>query len=325
MNHRVALCALACCTATIVTALSAQAQSYPSRPLRLIIPFPPGGSTDTYGRILGMRLGELLGQQVVIDNRAGAGGGLGAEIASKASPDGYNIVLGQDGNIVIGPAVRKKQLYNPLTDFTPISLVVRTPQVIVVNETSPIRSLQDLIRTAKTKPDALTYATAGIAGSGHATGMLFNGRAAISTVHVPYKGGGPAMLDLRAGRVSYMVTSLVSAIGSIKDGRVRALASTGAKRSHLLPDTPTVAEAGLPGFESVLWHGVLGPANLPRDIVAKLNREIAKALSIPETQRMLGAEGGVVSASTPEEFQAFIRSEVPKWQKIMKEAGVTVD
>jgi tripartite-type tricarboxylate transporter receptor subunit TctC len=155
--------------------------------------------------------------------------------------------------------------------------------------------------------------------------MLFNGRAAISTVHVPYKGGGPAMLDLRAGRVSYMVTSLVSAIGSIKDGRVRALASTGAKRSHLLPDTPTVAEAGLPGFESVLWHGVLGPANLPRNIVTKLNREIAKALSIPETQRMLGAEGGVVSASTPEEFQAFIRSEVPKWQKIMKEAGVVVD
>jgi tripartite-type tricarboxylate transporter receptor subunit TctC len=144
-------------------------------------------------------------------------------------------------------------------------------------------------------------------------------------VHVPYKGGGPAMLDLRAGRVSYMVTSLVSAIGSIKDGRVRALASTGAKRSHLLPDTPTVAEAGLPGFESVLWHGVLGPANLPRNIVTKLNREIAKALSIPETQRMLGAEGGVVSASTPEEFQAFIRSEVPKWQKIMKEAGVVVD
>lgn len=325
MNRRIAIPIAAAVTLAGLWTGAAVAQSYPSRPIRFIIPFPPGGSTDTYGRILGAKLSEQLGQQIVIDNRAGAGGGLGAEIASKAAPDGYNLVLGQDGNIVIGPAVRSKQLYNPLTDFTPISLVVRTPQVIVVNDNSPIRSVADLVTTAKAKPGALTYATAGIAGSGHASGMLFNGQAGIDTVHVPYKGGGPAMLDLRAGRVSYMVTSLVSAIGSIKDGRVRALASTGAKRSHLLPETPTVAESGFPGFESTLWHGLLGPAKLPRDIVMRLNREVVKVLATPEAQKLLGAEGGVVSPSTPEEFQAFIRAEVPKWQKIMKSAGITVD
>jgi tripartite-type tricarboxylate transporter receptor subunit TctC len=325
MNRFVMPCLLAAGALAAPAPAGAQTQSYPNRPIRFIIPFPPGGSTDTYGRILGAKLAELLGQQVVIDNRAGAGGGLGADIAAKSAPDGYNIVLGQDGNIVIGPAVRTKQLYDPLTDFSPISLVVRTPQVIVVNDASPVRSLQDLVGAAKAKPGALTYATAGIAGSGHATGMLFNGQSGIDTVHVPYKGGGPAMLDLRAGRVSYMVTSLVSAIGSIKDGRVRALASTGAKRSHLLPDTPTVAESGFPGFESILWHGVLGPAKLPREIVARLNREIVKALAMPEVQKLLQAEGGVVSPSTPEEFQAFLRVEVPKWAKIMKQAGVTID
>lgn len=323
MNRIIACSVLA--SSTLVAAFGAYAQSYPARPIRFIIPFPPGGSTDTYGRILGAKLSELLGQQVVIDNRAGAGGALGAEIASKAAPDGYNIVLGQDGNLVMGPAVRPKLAYDPLRDFTPISLVVRTPQVIVVNDSSPVKSVQELIALAKAKPGTLTYATAGIAGSGHATGSLFNLAAGIDTIHVPYKGGGPAMLDLRAGRVSYMVTSLVSAIGSVRDGRVRALASTGAKRSHLLPDTPTVVEAGFPGFDSTIWHGVLGPAKLPREAVARLNSEIVRALAMPQVQKLLQMEGGVVSPSTPEEFQAFLRHEVPKWAKVMKQAGITVD
>jgi len=319
MNGRIVLCMTAAAALAGAWTACAQAQSYPSRPIRLIIPFPPGGSTDTYGRILGAKLSEQLGQQGVIDQPCRRRG------RPSSLSDGYNIVLGQDGNIVIGPAVRTKQLYNPLTDYTPISLVVRTPQVIVVNENSAIRSLPDLVSTAKAKPGALTFATAGIAGSGHASGMLFNGPAGIDTVHAPYKGGGPAMLDLRGGRVSYMVTSLVSAIGSIKDGRVRALASTGSKRSHLLPDTPTVPESGFPGFESTLWDGVLGPAKLPREFVVRLDREIEKVLAMPEAQKLLSAEGGVVSPSTPEEFQKFVRAEVPKWQKIMRQAGVVVD
>ena len=307
------------------TATAALAQNYPSRPIRFIVPFPPGGSTDTYSRIIGVKLAEGLGQQIVLDNRAGAAGSLGAELASKAAPDGYTIFLGQDGNLVINPAVRAKKAYDTLKDFTPISLVVRTPQVIVVTDSSPLRSLQDLVSAAKAKPGSLTYATAGIAGSGHLTGTSFNMAAGLNTLHVPYKGGGPAMLDLRAGRVSYMVTSLVSAIGSIKDGRVRALASTGAKRSHLLPDVPTVVESGYPGFDNTIWHGVLGPANVPREIVTRLNREIVKVLAMPDVQKMLGAEGGVVSPTTPEEFEAFLRAEVPKWEKIVKQAGITLD
>ncbi len=249
----------------------------------------------------------------------------GVELASKAAPDGYTIFLGQDGNMVVSPAARAKKLYDPIADFAPISLVVRTPQVIVVNDNSPLRNLQDLVTAAKAKPGALTYASAGIAGSGHMTGTFFNMAAGIETLHVPYKGGGPAMLDLRAGRVSYMVTSLVSAIGSVRDGRVRVLASTGAKRSHLLPDVPTVAEQGFPGFDNTLWHGVLAPAKVPREVVVRLNRDIVKVLAMPDVQKLLQAEGGVVTPSTPEEFQTFLRAEVPKWAGIIKKAGITLE
>lgn len=311
----------------IVTAgpTAAQAQSYPSRPIRFIVPFPPGGSTDTYSRIIGVKLAEGLGQQLVMDNRAGAGGSLGAELAAKAAPDGYTIVLGQDGNLVVGQAVRSKKNYDTLTDFAPISLVVRTPQVIVVNDASPLASLKDLVAAAKAKPGSLTYASAGVASSSHVLGAFFNMAAGIDTIHVPYKGGGPGMLDLRAGRVSYMVTSMVSALNFVRDGRARLLASTGAKRSHLFPDVPTVAESGYPGFETTLWHGVLAPAKVPREIVVRLNREVVRVLAMPEVQKLLQAEGGVVSPSTPEEFEAFLRAEVAKWTKVIKQTGITLD
>jgi tripartite-type tricarboxylate transporter receptor subunit TctC len=193
------------------------AQSYPSRPIRFIVPYPPGGSTDTYSRIIGVKLGEALGQPLVMDNRAGAAGSVGAELAAKAAPDGYTIVLGQDSNMVVGQAVRSKKNYDTLKDFAPISLVVRTPQVIVVNDASPLRSVKDLIAAAKAKPGSLTYATAGVAGSSHVLGTFFNMAAGIDTMHVPYKGGGPGMLDLRAGRVSYMITSMVSALNQVKE------------------------------------------------------------------------------------------------------------
>jgi tripartite-type tricarboxylate transporter receptor subunit TctC len=309
----------------LATAPAAQAQSYPSRPIRFIVPFPPGGSTDTYARIIGVKMAEGLGQQLVIDNRAGAAGSLGAELAAKAPPDGYTIVLGQDGNLVIGQAARSKTNYNTLTDFAPISLVVRTPQVIVVNDTSPLKSVKDLIAAAKAKPGSLTYASAGVAGSSHVLGTFFNMAAGIDTVHVPYKGGAPGMFDLRAGRVSYMVTSLVSSLAFVREGRARLLATTGAKRSHLFPDVPTMAESGFPGFESTLWHGVLAPAKVPRAVVVRLNREVVRVLAMPDVQKLLQAEGGVVSPSTPEEFEAFLRAEVSKWTKVIKQAGITLD
>lgn len=325
MNARAAILVLALAISGIAATTSAYAQSYPSRPIRFIVPFPPGGSTDTYSRIIGGRLSEALGQPIVMDNRAGAAGALGAEIAAKAAPDGYTIVLGQDGNMVVGQAVRSKKNYDTLRDFATISLVVRTPQVIVVNDSSPLTSLKDLIAAAKAKPGALTYATAGVAGSSHILGTFFNMAAGINTIHVPYKGGGPGMLDLRAGRVSYMMTSMVSSLTYARDGRARLLAVTGTKRSHLFPDVPTLGESGFAGFESTLWHGVMAPAKVPRPIVARLNRDVVKVLGMPDVQKLLQAEGGLVSPSTPEEFEAFLRADVDRWTKMIKQTGITVD
>lgn len=306
-------------------AAPALAQSYPYRPIRLIVPFPPGGSTDTYSRIISVKLSEALGQQLVLDNRAGAAGALGAELAANAAADGYTIVLGQDGNLVVGQAVRKQKNYDTLTAFAPISLVVRTPQVFVVSDKSPLRSLKDLIAAAKASPGVLTFASAGTAGSSHVLGAFFNGAMGINTLHVPYKGGGPGMLDLYAGRVSYMITSMVSALTYARDGRARLLAVTGVKRSHLFPDVPTVAESGMPGFETILWHGLLAPAKVPREVVTRLNREIVKVLAMPDVQKNLQFEGGMVSPSTPEEFAAFLRADVVRWEKMIKQTGIAID
>jgi len=306
-------------------ATCAEAQSYPSRPIRFVVPFPPGGSTDTYARIIGGKLGEALGQPIVFDNRAGAGGALGAEIASKAIPDGYTIVLGQDGNLVVGQAVRKTKNYDTLKDFAPISLVVRTPQVFVVNDNSPFKSMKDLVAAAKAKPGALSFATAGAASGGHVLGAFFNIAASIDTVHVAYKGGGPGMLALRGGEVNYMVTSMVSSLTFARDGRARLLAVTGPQRSHLFPDVPTLSEAGFPGFETMIWHGVLAPAKVPRQVVTRINREVIKVIAMPDVQKALQFEGGTASPSTPEEFQQFLREEVQRWDMMVKKTGITVD
>jgi tripartite-type tricarboxylate transporter receptor subunit TctC len=309
----------------IAASTSGIAQTYPVRPIRFIVPFPPGGSTDTYARIIGVKLSEALGQPVVLDNRAGAGGALGAEIAAKATPDGYSIVLGQDGNMVVGQAVRKQKNYNTLTDFAPIALAVRTPQVFVVTAVSPLKTLADLIAAAKANPGKLSYASAGTAGSSHVMGTFFNMNTGINTLHVPYKGGLPGMLDLHAGRVNYMITSMVSSLNFARDGRARLLAVSGEKRSHLFPDVPTVMEMGISGFEATLWHGVLAPAKVRRDVVTRLNREVVKVLAMPEVQKQLQFEGGNVSPSTPEEFEAFIRADVARWDKMVKQTGISVD
>ena len=310
---------------TAASAADAQAQSYPSRPIRFIVPYPPGGSTDTYARIIGVKLSEALGQALVIDNRVGAAGSVGAEVTAKAVPDGYTIVLGQDSNMVVGQAVRKVKNYDTLRDFATISLVVRTPQVIVVNDSSPLKTLKDLIASAKAKPGALTYASAGIAGSSHVLGAFFNIAAGIDTLHVPYKGGGPGMLDLRAGRVSYMITSMVSSLAFARDGRARLLAVTGTQRSPLFPDVPTLGESGFPGFESVLWHGLMAPAKVPQHVVTRINRETVKILALPDVQKLLQHEGGVASPSTPEEFAKFLRADVDRWTKMIKQTGITLD
>ena len=311
--------------ATAVAPASAEAQAYPSRPLRFIVPFPPGGSTDIYARIIGPRLADTLRQQVVIDNRPGAGGALGADLAAKAPPDGYTIWLGQTNNLAIGPAMRTKNSYDPVRDFSPITLLMQAPQVMVVNAGSPITSIKELIAAAKSKPGTLTFASAGIGSSGHVAGELLNQAAGVNITHVPYKGASPAMIDLRGGRVTFLATSLASAAQFVKDGKIKGIATTGLKRARLMPDVPTVAESGVPGFEVASWHGMLAPAKVPREIIARLNREIVAILDKPEVRDALLSEGGDITPGTPEEFAVFLKSEAQKWAKVIKQAGITAE
>ena len=301
------------------------AQSYPARPIRFIVPFPPGGSTDIYSRILGPRLAEALRQQVVIDNRAGAGGSLGAEIAANAPADGHTIWMGQTNNLAIGPAMRKKNPYDPLRDFSAIILLMNAPQVLVVNAGSPIASMKDLLAVARKSPGSITFASAGIGSSGHICGELLNQAAGIQTTHVPYKGASPAMIDLRGGRVTYLATSLASASQFVKEGKIRAIATTGLTRARIYPDVPTAAESGLPGFEVTSWHGMLAPAKVPREIILRLNKEFRAIVEKPEVRDMLLAEGGEFALGTPDEFAAFLRSEVVKWALVVKRAGITAE
>ena len=314
-------------------ATGAQAQSvstgsgrdYPSRPIRLIVPFPPGGSTDTYARILGPRLAEAVGQQVVIDNRAGAGGALGAELAAKAPADGYTIWLGQTANLAIGPALRKNSLYDPVRDFAAITLVQKASSVLVVSPSSPIKSLNDLVALAKKNPQGVTYGSAGIGTAGHLNGHLVNMAAGISMTHVPYKGAAPAMLDLQGGRIVMMATSIGSSAGLIRQGKIRAIATTGAKRARLLPDVPTAAEQGLKDFDVTTWHVMMAPAKAPATVVERLNRELVRSLGLPEVQEKLMSEGGEVTPTSAREATAFVKSEVEKWSGVIRKAGITAE
>ena len=301
------------------------AQTYPARPIRFIVPFPPGGSTDIYSRILGPKLAEALKQQVVIDNRAGAGGSLGAELAAGAPSDGYTIWMGQTNNLAIGPAMRKKNPYDPLRDFSPITLLMTAPQVLVVVSGSPITSVRDLLAAAKKAPGTLTFASAGIGSSGHITGELLNQAAGIQTTHVPYKGASPAMIDLRGGRITYLATSLASASQFVKEGKIKAIATTGLTRARIYPDVPTTHEAGLPGFEVTSWHGMLAPAKVQREIVLRLNKTFHAVVEKPDVREMLLSEGGDLKLGTPDEFAVFLKSEVVKWAQVIKRAGITAD
>ncbi len=306
-------------------AQTTQAQIYPARPIRFIVPFPPGGSTDIYARIIAPRLSEKLRQQVVVDNRAGAGGALGAELAAKAPPDGYTIWLGQTNNLAIGPAMRARNSYDPIRDFSPITLLMRAPQVMVVNAGSPITSVNDLVAAAKKNPGSMSFASAGIGSGGHLSGELFNQAAGINIVHVPYKGAAPAMIDLLGGRITYLATSLASAAQFMKEGKIKALATTGTRRARMLPDVPTVAEAAIPGFDVESWHGMLAPAKVPREVVLRLNRDIVSILGQPEVRKLLLSEGGDITPTTPEEFAAFLRTEVTKWARVIKQANITLE
>ena len=325
MSDRSVSCLALTCVLTVLAVAPAAAQNYPARPIRLIVPFPPGGSTDTYARILAPKLAEGVGQQVVVDNRSGAGGGLGAELAAKAPADGYTIWLGQTANLAIGPALRKNSAYDPLRDFAGITMVQKASSVLVVNPSSPVKSIPDLVALAKKSPQGLTYGSAGIGTAGHLNGHLVNLAAGINMTHVPYKGAAPAMLDLQGGRITLLATSIGSSAGLIRQGKIRAIATTGVKRARLLPDVPTAAEQGLKEFDVTTWHVMMAPAKASAPVIARLNKELVAALGMSEVQEKLMSEGGEVTPTSPAEATAFVRAEVKKWGDVISKAGITAD
>lgn len=300
------------------------AQAYPSKPLRIIIPFPPGAATDITGRYISQKLGEALGQQVIPDNRPGANGTIGLELAAKAPPDGHTLVLGQTGNLAISPSLTKVN-YDPVRDFAPVSLAIASPHALAVHPSLPARSLQDVISLARARPGQLNYASTGSGSAGHLGMELLKTTTRMDIVHVPYKGATAGLIDLVAGHVALMFTSALSTAQVIKAGKVRVLATGGLKRSPLLPDVPTIAESGFPGFEVVSWWGVLGPAATPKDVVARLNAEITKLMASTDARDRIGALGADIMTSTPERFAAYIRSEQAKWGQVIKDSGARVD
>ena len=322
LNLRIAAAWLA--FATLGTAY-AQGQAYPNRPVRAIVPIAPGGGTDTIGRLVTTRLSEVMGQQFVVDNRAGGGGTIGVAIAAHAQPDGYTILFGSISSHAVGPAMYKKLPYDHIKDFAPVSLVGTVPNVLVVHPSLPVTSVSELISYAKANPGKINYGSAGIGSPPHLSMELLKSMAGIDMVHVPYKGAGPALADLLGGQTRVMCTSLAGQIPYIKAGRVRALAVTTAKRNAQLPDVPTVSEAGIPGYEVTIWYAVFAPARVPKPIVALLNSELVKLLNSPDMKERM-AQFGVDSApSTPAELAAFVKSETIKWTKTVQDAGVKLE
>ena len=299
----------------------ARAQTYPTKPIRFVVPFAPGGSTDTLARVLGVKLSDSLGQQVVIDNRMGANGNIGMEIVARAPPDGHTIVLGYIANVAIGPSLYDKLPFDPVQDYEHVTLLATSPNVLVAHPSVKATSMKDLIALAKTQPGKLNYASASVASVGHLTGELINQLAGIKMTHVAYKGSGQAVTDLLGGHIQLMYSGFSSTLPHIKSGKLRAIAQTGEKRSPALPDVPTIAESGFPKFEATAWYGVHAPAKTPKPLVARLNSEFVKALKLPDVRERLGSLGFEIAGSTPEQYASYIRSEIKKWEKVVKASG----
>jgi tripartite-type tricarboxylate transporter receptor subunit TctC len=297
------------------------AQQYPSRPVRIISPFAPGGGNDALCRILSQRLGENLKQQVIVENRAGANGIVGSEVAARSAPDGYTIVLIPSGHAVNASLYRKLP-FDSIRDFSPITLVGSSPLVLAVHPSLPARSVKELIALARARPGQLTYVSAGVGSSGHLGGALFETLTNTKMTHIPYKGMAVAIVDLMSGQVTMTFGTSLSVVPHVRSGRLRALATTGAKRSPALPDLPTVAEAGVPGYEASLWYGFVGPARLPPEIVTRLNSAIVAVLQSPDIRERLASQGVDPQYNTPEEFAKLLVNDLDRWAKVIQRAGV---
>ena len=312
-------CALA------LTAGAVHAQAWPSRTIRLIVPFPPGGGNDVIARVVAQKLGERLGQQVVVDNRAGANGIVGLQALMQSAPDGHTIAVGAAGPLSVNPALYDKLPYDPLKDFAPITNMVNFPLLLVTHPSVPAKTTRELVALAKAKPGTLYYSSPGSGNSGHLAGELFNSVAGVKTVHVPYKGQGPALADLLAGQVQMLYSSIPSVLPHVKQGQLNAIAVGSAKRVPSLPDIPTIAESGVPGYEAYSWVGMVAPAGTPRDVITRLHREIIDILKQKDVADKLNGQGALPVGDTPEQFGAYIKAEMEKWGAVVRSANIKAE
>ena len=319
---------LACATMIALTSLTtahAQPAPYPNHPVRVIVPFPPGGGNDILARAMSARLTEALGQQFIVDNRGGAGGLIGGQIAATSDADGYTLFLGSMGGLAHNPALRPNLPYNPARDFAGITLLVTSPFILVVHPGLPAKTVQELLALARAKPGTLNYGSAGVASSLHMTGELFKFMTKINIVHVAYKGTAPALTDLLAGQVQMVFSTMPPPLPHVKTGKLRALGVTTLRRSKAAPDVPTIAESGVPRFEVENWQGIVAPAKTPRAIIERLNREMVRILALPAMIEMFGAQGLDPVGNTPAQFDKLIRAEIEKWTRLVKAASIHVD
>lgn len=320
MHHARDLPVIALAAALAAGVAHAQ-QSYPTRSIRLVVPSSPGGGTDITARIIAPKLGEFLGHQVVVENRPGAGTMIGGEVVARAAPDGYTLLMGIS-TLAINPAMYKKVPYDALKDFAPVSQVVALPNILVTHPSLPVKSVKELVAFAKARPGQINFASAGMGTNPHLSMELFLSMTGLKMIHVPYKGSGQGVIDLLAGHVSVMTPSILTALNYVKDGRLRALGVTSAKRAAGAPQIPTIAEAGVPDYEAVQWFGVLAPAGTPRDIVTRLHKEVVRTVQTPDIRQKLMNDGADPVGSSPEEFARFIRAETAKWAKVASEIGI---
>jgi tripartite-type tricarboxylate transporter receptor subunit TctC len=314
------------CLACAWLAFAAQAQTnFPTKPIRLIVPFPPAGATDILSREVMLRLAQRLGQQIIVENHPGASGAIGCELVARAAPDGYTLLMATTSTHSIEPLLSSKLPYDPVRDFAPVSLVATSANVLVVPATLPVNSAKELIALAKAKPGTLNFGSSGTGSIVHLTGEMFRSRAGIDIAHVPYKGTQLAVPDLISGQISILFDNIVSAMPNLKGGRVKAIGISSLQRSPLLPEVPPIAESGVPGFEATAWFGVYAPAATPRDIVAKISRELAAALHAPEMKQRMAQLGAEPVGSTPEDMSRIVAAETAKWARVIRDAGVKID
>ena len=325
-NRRALLAALAVLVGVTTSASAlAQAASYPNRPIRIVVPFPVGGIADTFSRTIGIKLTEVWGQPVVVENKTGAGGNIGAELVAKSAPDGYTLVMGNIGSHAVNVSLFKNIPFDPIKDFVPIAHVLDAEGLLVVNPSVNANSVREILEMARAQPGKLSYASGGLGTTSHLAGELFKSTAKVDIVHVPYKGNSPAITDLLGGQTQMSFATMPTVLPHVKAGKLRAIASIGLARTVALPDVPTVAESGLPGFEVSNWIGLFAPVGTPPEIVAKLNAEVQKIMRSPDVQKRLEAEGARFIPTTPGQFAAFQKDELVKWAKIIKDANIKAE